>query len=90
METMTHTQWLNTPERRLGVPEAVNEVGPERSKGGKQKMQKHYTVSLGLHRLPKASKRSPKSLRYGESTNRSLSGPMSSQQETSKRLQKTR
>ncbi len=59
-------------------------------KDGKRKRQKHYTVSLGLHRLPKASKRSPKSLRYDEPKNRSLPGPMSNQQGTSKRFKKTR
>jgi hypothetical protein len=86
---MTHTQGLETRGRRPGVPEAVNEVCSEWSKKGRRKMQEHYTVSLGLHRFPKTSKRSPKSLRYGEWANRPLPGPLSSHQETSKRLQKT-
>ncbi len=90
MENMTYTKGLETHGRRPGAPEAVNKVYPEWSKDWRQEMQGHYTVSLGLHRLLKTTKRCPKSMRYGEWTNRSLPGPLNSHQETSKRLQKTR
>jgi hypothetical protein len=63
---MTHTRELETSGRRLGVPETVNEVFLEWSRDGIPENTGTLHCKSWPPWMAKTSKRSPKSLRYGE------------------------